>query len=95
MENNYQYLDPEYKYTNKNGVLHNLANIVNERILIAFDGPQPSSSAPLANESNNAGIVSALIKCWPLFGRNMLEPKIIKTLSAMYKPPYPSSVEAT
>ena len=37
MENNYQYLDPEYKYTNKNGVLHNLANIVNERILIAFE----------------------------------------------------------
>ena len=37
MENNYQYLDPEYKYTNKNGLLHNLANIVDERILIAFE----------------------------------------------------------
>lgn len=37
MENNYQYLDPEHKYTNKNGVLHNLANIVDERILIAFE----------------------------------------------------------
>ena len=36
MENNYQYLDPEYKYINKNGVLHNLANIVNERILIGI-----------------------------------------------------------
>jgi cell filamentation protein len=37
MENNYQYLDPEYKYSNKNGLLHNLANIVDERILIAFE----------------------------------------------------------
>ena len=37
MENNYQYLDPEYKYTNKKGLLHNLANIVDERILIAFE----------------------------------------------------------
>lgn len=27
MENNYQYLDPEEKYTNSKGVLHNLANI--------------------------------------------------------------------
>ena len=37
MENNYRYLDPEYKYTNKNGLLHNLANIVDERVLIAFE----------------------------------------------------------
>ena len=37
MENNYQYLDPEYTYTSKNGLLHNLANIVDERILIAFE----------------------------------------------------------
>lgn len=25
MENNYQYVDSEYRYTNKNGVLYNLA----------------------------------------------------------------------
>jgi len=37
MENNYQYIDPDYKYTNKKGVLHNLANIEDERILIAFE----------------------------------------------------------
>lgn len=37
MENKYQYVDPDYKYTNKNGVLYNLANIENEKILIAYE----------------------------------------------------------
>lgn len=37
MENNYQYIDPDYKYTNKNGVLHNLANIEDEKILLAYE----------------------------------------------------------
>jgi cell filamentation protein len=37
MENNYQYLDPDFIYTNKNGVLHNLAKIEDERILSAFE----------------------------------------------------------
>ena len=37
MENNYQYLDPDLKYTNKNRVLFNLANIQDENILIAFE----------------------------------------------------------
>jgi cell filamentation protein len=37
MENNYQYLDPEEKYTNSKGVLHNLANIKEERVLTAFE----------------------------------------------------------
>jgi cell filamentation protein len=37
MENNYQYIDPDYKYTNKNGVLHNLANIEVEKILLAYE----------------------------------------------------------
>lgn len=37
MENNYQYLDPDLIYTNKNGVLHNLAKIEDERILLAFE----------------------------------------------------------
>lgn len=37
MENNYQYIDFNYNYTNKNGVLHNLANIEDENILIVFE----------------------------------------------------------
>jgi cell filamentation protein len=37
MENNYQYIDPDYKYTNKNGVLYNLANIQDEKILLAYE----------------------------------------------------------
>ncbi len=37
MENNYQYIDPDYKYTNKKGVLHNLANIEDEKILLAYE----------------------------------------------------------
>ena len=35
MENNHQYIDSDYKYTNKNDVLHNLANIEDEKILLA------------------------------------------------------------
>jgi len=37
MENNYQYLDPEYLYSNKIGVLHNLAKIEDEKILLVFE----------------------------------------------------------
>jgi cell filamentation protein len=37
MENNYQYIDHDYKYTNKNGVLRNLANIEHEKILLAYE----------------------------------------------------------
>lgn len=37
MENNYQYLDPDLKYSNKNGVLHNLANIEDDNVLLAFE----------------------------------------------------------
>jgi cell filamentation protein len=37
MENNYHYLDPELKYTNRKGILHNLANIEDEKVLIAFE----------------------------------------------------------
>ncbi len=37
MENNYQYLDPDYKYTKKNGVLHNLADIEDEKILLVYE----------------------------------------------------------
>lgn len=37
MENSYKYIDPDYKYTNKNGVLYNLANIDNEKVLSVFE----------------------------------------------------------
>lgn len=37
MENNYRYIDVNNKYTNKNGVLHNLANIDDEIILLAYE----------------------------------------------------------
>lgn len=37
MGNKYQYLDPEFIYTNKNRVLHNIAKIYDEKILIAFE----------------------------------------------------------
>lgn len=37
MENNYQYIDLNNKYSNKTGVLHNLANIEDEKILLAYE----------------------------------------------------------
>lgn len=37
MENNYHYLDPELKYTNENGLLHNLAKIEDEKVLLVFE----------------------------------------------------------
>lgn len=37
MENSYNYLDPDFKYTNKNGLLFNIANIKDEKILLAFE----------------------------------------------------------
>lgn len=37
MENNYHYLDPDLKYTDKNGLLHNLANIDDKNVLLAFE----------------------------------------------------------
>jgi cell filamentation protein len=37
MENKYHYVDPDFQYTDSNGVLYNLANIKEERILIAFE----------------------------------------------------------
>ncbi len=37
MENNYQYIDHDFKYTYKNGVLLNLANIEDERILLSYE----------------------------------------------------------
>jgi cell filamentation protein len=37
MENSYHYEDPDLKYTNKNGLLHNLARIEDEKVLLAFE----------------------------------------------------------
>jgi len=37
MKNSYQYIDPDYKYTDKNGVLYNLVNIGDEKILLAYE----------------------------------------------------------
>jgi len=37
MENNYQYVDPNFTYTNANGVLHNLAKIEDEKVLLAYE----------------------------------------------------------
>lgn len=36
-ENNYHYFDPDFKYTDKKGILHNLANIKNEKVLLVFE----------------------------------------------------------
>jgi cell filamentation protein len=43
MENNYQYLDPDFIYTNKNGLLNNLAKIEDEKILLAFESLKVSN----------------------------------------------------
>jgi cell filamentation protein len=45
VENNYQYIDPDYKYTDKNGVLYNLANIDNENVLLAYESLKVSKRA--------------------------------------------------
>lgn len=37
MGNDYHYLDPENKYTDKNGLLRNLADIKDEKVLLAFE----------------------------------------------------------
>jgi cell filamentation protein len=43
MENNCQYLDPDFIYTNKNGLLNNLAKIEDEKILLAFESLKVSN----------------------------------------------------
>ena len=37
MENSYQYIDPKLKYSDENGVLFNLAEIADNKILIVFE----------------------------------------------------------
>lgn len=34
MENNYNYIDPEFIYSNNKGLLHNLANIEDDKLLL-------------------------------------------------------------
>lgn len=37
MENSYKYHDPNHKYTDENGVLYNLANIKDEKVLAVYE----------------------------------------------------------
>jgi cell filamentation protein len=37
MENSYKYIDPDYKYTDENGVLFNIANIKDEKVLSVYE----------------------------------------------------------
>lgn len=37
MENDYRYLDPDHKYTNKSGILYNFAGIEDGKVLLAFE----------------------------------------------------------
>lgn len=63
MENNYQYIDPESQYTAKNGVLLNLANIEDEKILLAYESLKVSKwveelfENPIKIKNSNALLV--------------------------------------
>lgn len=63
MENNYQYIDPESQYTSKNGVLLNLANIEDEKILLAYESLKVSKRVeelfenPIKIKNSNALLV--------------------------------------
>lgn len=60
MENNYYYLDPDLKYTDKNGLLHNLAKIKDEKVLLAFESLKVAKRVeelyenPIRIESSNS-----------------------------------------
>ena len=64
MENNYKYIDPDYKYANKNGVLHNLANIEDEKILLAYESLKVSKRVeelfenPIKIKNSNSLLIS-------------------------------------
>ena len=51
MESNYQYIDPDFIYTNKNGVLENIAKIEDEKVLIAFESFKVSKRIEELTES--------------------------------------------
>lgn len=63
MENNYQYIDLNFKYTNKKGVLHNLANIEDEQVLLAYESLKVSKRVeelienPIQIKSSNSLLI--------------------------------------
>jgi cell filamentation protein len=63
MENNYYYLDPDLKYTDKNGLLHNLAKIKDEKVLLAFESLKVAKRVeelyenPIRIESSNSLLI--------------------------------------
>jgi len=60
MGNNYRYLDPNHKYTDKNGVLYNLANIKDEKVLAVYESLKVSKRLeeiyenPLKSKDSNS-----------------------------------------
>lgn len=63
MENNYQYIDLNFKYTNLKGVLHNLANIEDEKVLLAYESLKVSKRVeelienPIQIKSSNSLLI--------------------------------------
>ncbi len=63
MENNYQYIDLNFKYTNPKGVLHNLANIEDEKVLLAYESLKVSKRVeelienPIQIKSSNSLLI--------------------------------------
>lgn len=63
MKNNYYYLDPDLKYTDKNGLLHNLAKIKDEKVLLAFESLKVAKRVeelyenPIRIESSNSLLI--------------------------------------
>jgi len=63
MENNYQYIDLNFKYTNQKGVLHNLANIEDEKVLLAYESLKVSKRVeelienPIQIKSSNSLLI--------------------------------------
>lgn len=51
MENSYQYIDPDYKYTAKNGIMRNLANIEDEQVLLVYESLKVSKRVEELQES--------------------------------------------
>lgn len=63
MANNYQYIDLNFKYTNQNGVLHNVANIEDEQVLLAYESLKVSKKVeelienPIQIKSSNSLLI--------------------------------------
>lgn len=60
MGSNYHYLDPEYKYADKKGLLRNLANIEDEKVLLVYESLKVTKRVeellenPLKTEGSNS-----------------------------------------